>query len=62
MKAATSQPLTKKELRGRLLDSYKKNKKTEFSISKVRVSKSDPVINTVNKVLEAIREAKNRGR
>ncbi|MFP7285815.1 hypothetical protein SFC15_06230 [Shouchella clausii] len=51
----TSKKLTRQEYRKQLLSSYKDNKKPQFGISKVRVSKNDPVISTVNKVLETIK-------
>jgi hypothetical protein len=47
--------LTKKEYKAILLESYKNKGEVEFDINKVAVSKNDPVVSTVNKILAVIK-------
>lgn len=46
---------TKDRYKEELLNRYKQKKNSDFNINKISVSKNDPVISTVNKVLESIR-------
>ncbi|MDN4075969.1 hypothetical protein [Fictibacillus terranigra] len=47
--------LTKEQYRAILLHNYAKNNNLEFDINKVKVSKNDPVLSTVNNILTSIK-------
>ncbi|MFG6494761.1 hypothetical protein P8610_05345 [Fictibacillus sp. UD] len=47
--------LTKEQYRDLLLRSYAENNNFEFDINKVKVSKNDPVVSTVNNILTSMK-------
>jgi hypothetical protein len=47
--------LTKEQYREMLLRNYAANNNFEFDINKVKVSKNDPVISTVNNILTSMK-------
>ncbi|MDM5317225.1 hypothetical protein QUF49_14545 [Fictibacillus sp. b24] len=47
--------LTKEQYRDLLLRSYAENDNFEFDINKVKVSKNDPVVSTVNNILTSMK-------
>jgi hypothetical protein len=54
-KRSKKRKLTKEQYRDILLRNYAENNNFEFDINKVKVSKNDPVISTVNNILTSMK-------
>jgi hypothetical protein len=54
-KRTKKRKLTKEQYRDILLRNYAENNNFEFDINKVKVSKNDPVISTVNNILTSMK-------
>jgi hypothetical protein len=54
-KPTKKRKLTKEQYRDILLRNYAENNNFEFDINKVKVSKNDPVISTVNNILTSMK-------
>jgi hypothetical protein len=54
-KRTKKRKLTKEQYRDILLRNYAANNNFEFDINKVKVSKNDPVISTVNNILTSMK-------
>jgi hypothetical protein len=54
-KPSKKRKLTKEQYREMLLRNYAANSNFEFDINKVKVSKNDPVLSTVNNILTSMK-------